>query len=58
MVVIKQAKRNRSGKKDKFEDDPLIQMMRTLGYEFDSEGRMINNPNSKYHNWRNEENER
>lgn len=57
-MKIKKAKRNRSGKKDKFKDDPLIQMMRTLGYEFDSEGRMVNNPNSKYNNWRNEENER
>ena len=55
MVVIKKAKRNRSGKKDKFEDDPLIQMMRKLGYDFDNDGRMINNPNSKYR--RNEENE-
>jgi len=57
MVVIKQAKRNKSGKKDKFKDDPLIQMMKKLGYEFDNEGRMITNPNSQY-NWRKEENEK
>ena len=57
MVVIKQAKRNKSGKKDKFKDDPLIQMMKKLGYEFDNEGRMITNPNSQC-NWGKEENEK
>ena len=35
MVVIKQAKRNRSGKQDKFKDDPLIQLMKSIGIEFD-----------------------
>ena len=55
-MKIKKAKRNRSGKKDKFKDDPLLNLMRTLGYEFDSEGIMINNPSSQY-NWRKEENE-
>ena len=43
MVVIKQAKRNRSGKQDKFKDDPLVQMMKELGCEFDEEGRITYN---------------
>lgn len=47
MVVLKQAKRNRSGKKDKFKDDPLIQMMRKIGYDFDNEGRMTKKPDEK-----------
>lgn len=54
MVFIKQAKRNRSAKKDKFQDDKLIQLMRQIGYEFDSEGRMIKHPMDK----RRKENER
>lgn len=44
MVVIKQAKRNRSGKQDKFKDDPLIQLMKSIGIEFDEEGRITHNP--------------
>lgn len=54
MVVIKQVKRNRSGKKDKFEDDKLIQLMRQIGYEFDNEGRMTRHPMEK----RRQENEK
>ena len=30
MVVIKKAKRNRSGKQDKFKDDPLINLMKSV----------------------------
>lgn len=44
MVVIKKAKRNRSGKQDKFKDDPLIQLMKSVGIEFDENGRVTHNP--------------
>ena len=44
MVVIKQDKRNRSVNKDKFKDDPLIQLMKSIGIEFDEEGRITHNP--------------
>lgn len=44
MVVIKKAKRNRSGKQDKFKDDPLIKLMRSVGIEFDEDGRVTHNP--------------
>jgi len=54
MVFIKQAKRNRSAKKDKFQDDKLIQLMRQIGYEFDSDGRITRHPMEK----RREENEK
>lgn len=54
MVVLKQAKRNRSSKKDKFEDDELIKLMRTIGYEFDNNGKMTRRSMGK----RREENEK
>ncbi|CEN25154.1 Uncharacterised protein [[Clostridium] sordellii] len=44
MVVIKHAKRNRSGNKDKFEDDEFIKFLKSFGFEFDNEGRLINKP--------------
>lgn len=47
MVVIKQAKRNRSNKKNEHEDDEFIKFLKSFGFEFDNEGRLINKPFSE-----------